>query len=83
MTSRVIAAQKRYIKCRLKKKLRLLEEQSCNAAARLQRVEVGRWSSLVKAFNSDELLAKNTNVLYCANCDKPMKVVMLEVELKQ
>jgi hypothetical protein len=32
-------AQRRYIRCRLKKKLRLLEEESCDAAARLQRLD--------------------------------------------
>ena len=32
-------AQRRYIKCRLKKKLRLLNEESCNAAAMLQRLD--------------------------------------------
>jgi hypothetical protein len=33
--------QIRYIKCRLKKKLRRLDEQGCNAAAMLQRLERG------------------------------------------
>jgi hypothetical protein len=33
--------QIRYIKCRLKKKLRRLDEQGCNAAAMLQRLEGG------------------------------------------
>ncbi len=32
-------AQRRYIRCRLKKKIRLLQEESCNAAARLQRLD--------------------------------------------
>jgi|SRR5215218_10506165 hypothetical protein len=32
-------AQRRYIKCRLKRKLRLLNEERCNAAARLQRLD--------------------------------------------
>ena len=41
--------QIRYIKCRLKKKLRHLDEKGCNAAALLQRLEEeGRWDSLVR-----------------------------------
>ena len=41
-------AQQRYIRCRLKKKLRLLDAQSCNAAARLQRLEEEWGASLVR-----------------------------------
>jgi hypothetical protein len=41
--------QIRYIKCRLKKKLRHLDEKGCNAAALLQRLEEeGRWDSMVR-----------------------------------
>jgi hypothetical protein len=42
--------QIRYIKCRLKKKLRHLDEKGCNAAALLQRLEEEGWrgDSLVR-----------------------------------
>lgn len=39
--------QQRYIRCRLRKKLRLVNEQSCNAAARLQHLDAA--SSLMVA----------------------------------
>jgi hypothetical protein len=43
--------QIRYIKCRLKKKLRRLDEQGCNAAAMLQRLERGEPHCKRKAEN--------------------------------
>ena len=41
-TTEFTKPQIRYIKCRLKKKLRRLDEQGCNAATLLQRLEAQR-----------------------------------------
>jgi hypothetical protein len=53
--------QQRYIKCRLKKKLRLLNEESCNAAARLERLEGDSLARIPPPTISDNENEENNN----------------------
>jgi hypothetical protein len=48
-------AQQRYIRCRLRKKLRLLDAKGCNAAAMLQRLEGVGASSVVRILRRDSV----------------------------
>jgi hypothetical protein len=47
--------QQRYIRCRLRKKLRLLDAKGCNAAAMLQRLEGVGASSVVRILRRDSV----------------------------